>query len=67
MHRSSRWEKDKWAERGSGSSSAGKRGLYTDRQGEDLYTDSADFGGVGLILSKDWQGMGQGWGITAQR
>lgn len=25
--------------------------------------DSADFGGVGLILFKDCQGIGQGWAI----
>lgn len=55
----SRWEQDKWAGEGIVALPQQVRGAYIliDR-GRPL--GSADLGEVGLILSKDWQGMGQG-------
>lgn len=51
----------------SGSSSAGRRGLVYWLMGWDLYTDSADCRGAGLIVSRDLQGMRQEWRYSTVR
>lgn len=64
VHRSSRWEQDKWAERDSGSSSAGKRGLYIDWQGKTSRRILRILEGWGLYYPRI--GGGGGWGRGGQ-